>query len=246
MLTTTRFRLLLLALALLVFNFFFWRESLGLNLVLFTQLLLASLAIFNKVSFRNRYVAVSWVGTLLSGIMLLFHHTVVSTFALLASFYLTVACIYMPQIHSTWQAGVQVFLNYLKTPLLVAAFVSDTTGNRIKQNKLWWLMRVTLIPLGVLFLFYIIFYSANPVFAAKTNVILNYIGEWLNRITWDRTIFIVFGFLLLLAVFYPLAFKQPKQHPDFIVRQRRSKVSAGSVYLTCALNIKQPWYCWYW
>jgi len=73
---------------LLIFNALFWNEMLGLNLFIFSNLLIGSFLFFYKETFKSKNVRIAILFTFITGVTVLIHNSIISKIAHITSFWL--------------------------------------------------------------------------------------------------------------------------------------------------------------
>ena len=220
----------LLAFFTLLYNYFFWEEQFGLNLSLFSSLLLAASLYAHGRPGRNAWVAVGF--TLLSGVMVVWHNSFVSKLAHLVSCFLTVGFLHEPRLRSvlyaawyaartTWETGLQGL------PLLGRGIADLTPRVAVLKSAPRWLKLLT-VPGAFFSVFFVIFSIANPVFADLGARLGTYLGEALELLFGNfsplRLLFILPGVYLVALVLYkwdiPEVYGRESGETNVIVRRR--------------------------
>lgn len=166
-----RFFLILLLLAL--FNYFFWQEKPGINVVLFNSLLIASLVYFGQKRFDTLALKTSLSLTIITGIMLVVYNTDISFRAHFISFFILVGFLHRKQLSTVSGSLFQYGLNYMMTTFEPFKMISQTISSLSDRNthlkRLHKTLSIILIPLLVFSVFVLIFKFANPVFGDILN-----------------------------------------------------------------------------
>jgi Domain of unknown function (DUF4173) len=186
----------------LLFNAIFWKEDFGINLLIFSSLVVFVLAYFLfPESINKRNVQLSILFTLLSGLMVVVHNSVISKLGHLASFFLTIGFMQENRSKTVFEAALQFGINLLGTifqapkHLLRASepvFGESKFAKFVGRNLV-----LAIIPLLVFGIFFLIFLNANPVFSELVNDSWQYFID-LFSFKFDeellgRTIFFLFG-----------------------------------------------------
>ncbi len=236
----------LLAFFVLLYNYFFWEEQLGINLFIFSGLLLAAVLYThaNGQPKRNAWIAIGF--TLLSGLMVVWHNSFVSKLAHLVSCFVTVGFLHEPRFRSVLYAALYASRAVWETGLQGLPLLGRSINNllpRVSVLKLAprWLKLFT-VPGAFFSVFFVIFSVANPVFADLGARLGSLLGEALELIFSSfsplRLLFILVGVYLVAAVLYkwdiPQVYGQESRETNVIVRRRlRRKLSklAGMIAL---------------
>lgn len=188
----------------IVFNFFFWQEKFGINLVLFTGFFGAILFYLNPETRTKRQTLLAILGIAISSFGVLYHNSFFSKFMLFSSVFLYSASLMEKQIKTIYYLIPSGFLGIMTSPFRKHTFFkAPKTGLSGKSFK--WL-KLSAIPVAITILFTIIYSMANPVFADKLNYIVDNLGDYfanlLKHYPFSRFIFIAIGLLIGIGIFY--------------------------------------------
>ncbi len=179
----------------IVFNFIFWNEKIGVNLILFDIFICGSVFFLFPYSLKNN--ASKWLlaGHFLAAAMVVVQNTILSKISFSITMLLFIS--FSQYLHrSVWYAGGSAIMNYVYA---IPNFFHELKNLRQKRtSKSSWSrrMRMLLIPFGILVIFYIIYSSANTVFSQITTEIAATFDAWVSRF-FDLYSFERFGFFLL-------------------------------------------------
>ena len=188
----------------IIFNFFFWHEKFGLNLVLFTLLFGGILYFSNPKTRFKAQTILALVGIGISSFSILYHNSFFSKLMLFCSVFLYLASLMEKEIVTIYHLIPSGFLGVITSPFRKHSFFkSPKTG---VTGKSWKYLKLSIIPFGITILFMIIYSMANPIFAEKLNYIVNNLGDYLANIlkhySLGRFIFIGIGLLIGIGIFY--------------------------------------------
>ncbi len=259
---TTQLKRLLLLIFTVLFNEFFWQENLGLNLSLFTLLVMAGSAAVYPQSWKSQNTRLSAGFTLVAALMVLIHHTIVSKIALFSSFAIFVGFLHVQEFRSVLSA-----LAYYIQTLVASTYLSingvlqwgrTTSIPGIHTRRSLSKLHLSVIPLVAFLVFFFIFRSANVVFSDLTDHLFDSIGTFLEHlfehVSFLRLLFILLGVLVVVSVLYNWGFPQflahEKQFSDTIQRssvrirvRRLFKLTAlkneytSAVWLVVSVNV---------
>lgn len=195
----------------LLFNAIFWEEDFGINLFIFSTLVMCILAFFLfPESIRKRNVQVAVLLTLVSGLMVVVHNSVVSKLGHLASFFLMIGFMHENQTRTIFEAGLQFIINFFTTVVEAPRYLYRSSESTFGQNKIAKYITqnllLAIIPMVVFGVFFIIFFNANPVFNEIVNNAWNYIIGLFN-LTFDeaslgRVVFFLFATYLAFSILF--------------------------------------------
>jgi hypothetical protein len=175
-----------------VYTFFFWNESMGINLVLFSATLIALMLFRSDKAYRHKSVQWSIAALLFTGAMVVLWNSTTAVVAHIASFYVLTGTIYAPQLRSLQNVLALVLINQAKAPAnLVRSFVRTESQVAKRSFRPWYWMRVVILPLVLLLIFFIIYFNANTKFELLTN---NFFDHLFQSLEW---FFSAFSFPML-------------------------------------------------
>jgi hypothetical protein len=242
----TKFYLALLFTAL--YNFFFWKENLGLNALIFSALLLCTLLALNPGS--RKYTHVKWVvtSTLLTAFMVVWHNSLAAKIAHVVALFVSVGLIYQPTLKTIYMAATSNIAAFIHIPETLKQIWQGMENNHAQVKRVYMRLQVTLVPVVVLCVFYFIYRSANPVFMELSD------SFWAQTYTWfgflfedislQRFVFVFFAFVLMIAAFYN---PQEQKLVEWEMRQkdklsRSRKRSLLETVSPKMLSLKQEYY----
>jgi hypothetical protein len=234
-------RFLLLWLVLLAaFNFLFWSEAPGLNMLLFAILVMIALFIRYPVAWRRKTVQLSGICTLACGIMVTLYGPGWSVFALIISLSVFAVFVMEPLFRSVSGALLQFGLNLFLWTMALERNREDQPAGKRSSGRAWFLTKVLLIPLIVTFLFFILYMWGNPHFAEIFSGFFESLREFFENFSFPHFFFLVGGGILCgaLLVLYKFGLERYEQTPDAVMRRKRkSYFPVGMIALRRELKI---------
>jgi hypothetical protein len=230
---------LLLLVFTLLFNFFFWREAAGLNLLLFT-LAMNALIFYSYPNIRG--IRAAWlvaIGSLLGAIATVVFNSGVAQIATIVSICLLNGYAMFPEAKSNISAFAATITNLCGGFLmgLMKHYEKDerfeeAPTEEVKPKKWKRYVKLGVIPFVIALTFYIIFSIANPVFAQIAERLNKFIFDILEKIfsgwTIERVGFTLLGAYLILAVLYhwlPEFFSPAEANLDDKAKERENESS---------------------
>jgi hypothetical protein len=213
----------------LAYSLLFWHEKFGINLLIFSLGIITYLFSQYQPAFNQTAVKITLAGTVISGIMVVVFNSTISKFAHLTSFWIMIGFIHQHQLKSIQHIIQYVILHHLKVPALFVHEVKAAETSGKSKLPIFYYARITGIPLILLAIFYILFYLANPKFAALSNQVwgrfFSMLGELFQHISFSRIFFTLSGLFIVTSIIYC---SQPSylnqwfnQQKDRLVRQRK-------------------------
>lgn len=153
----------------LLFSTFFYDQSIGLNLFLFSILTVVILFINNQSYFKNRKTQIYAVAYLITGLTIFFHNSTLSVIANLVAFFTLIGHISETKssIYINWLNGLYTTIagffhrNYVITETKP---IDEGTEQKQHINYFHW-AKIILIPAVILITFIALYKDGNPVFS---------------------------------------------------------------------------------
>ncbi len=233
---------------LIIYHFFFWQESLGLNLLLFHLLLSGSLWLLYPKSWRSGTFRWSAIFTLVAVLMVVWHNSLISKVAYFSSAWIMLAFAHERKLGSVIYAAAYSATTWIITlwmsctlPLAWIHALADyypAWKQRIRQ------LRLTVIPMICFAVFFLIFREANPIFDQMNQRASLFLHEMFIRffaqISLAKLFFLLMGAFLIATYLFRweiahLLDHESKQNNE-ITRQRNHYRGLGISLNTLALK----------
>ncbi|MBL7826735.1 MAG: DUF4173 domain-containing protein [Saprospiraceae bacterium] len=188
----------------IIFNFLFWEEKLGLNLLLYAVFFVAILWLLFPQSRLSRSFIVTAFGAIFSALMVLWHNSAAAKLSTLVALMCSAGFAQEPQIRFVLNALGQYLTGWLQTP---RHFYEALNTNDQKSNAkgISWSkkMGLTVVPFMVVAVFYLLYYAANEKFALWADRFWAQVGRIFTfDISWPHLVFWIFGFFVAGAAFW--------------------------------------------
>ena len=141
----------------------FWKENMGLNSLIFAVLMTGSLAAHYEVK-RNPYFLLTAFGTILTAIMIVIHNSLVSKIIHLASMVTMIGFAQHRVFRFVWYAFLMGIYSMLETPKKFVRQFNENFGTALRPVVLQRNFQLSITPVFLLGLFYIIYYKNSSVF----------------------------------------------------------------------------------
>lgn len=234
-----KLQLVLVFILTIVHNVLFWNQYFGVNTLVFTGVIISVLAIIKTERFKNVYVVSSICGVFFSSIMVVLHGSSVAKFAYVTSFTIFIGFLNAETLRNFFYTFVAVIERFAILPALYenefkSLLKSDNSSSNSYKRKL----KLSLIPLVALLVFYWLFKFANPVFDKITAdfgaYIAKQIGFIFQDISFGRLFFALLGFVIASMLII-------KNHPLNIVlfENKQSDILSRNRKPREALNLSQ-------
>ncbi|MGN6602821.1 MAG: DUF4153 domain-containing protein [Ginsengibacter sp.] len=196
-------KLLLVLTGAFIFNILFWNEKIGVNAVIFDAFVGTAVFVLYPETRKNRislWLLAAQTATLA---LIIIQNTVLSKVAFAVTLALFVA--FSEFAHqSVFFAGGSIISNYISAVSNFLIELGNMSGNRIRISG--WIRRIRLfiIPIAILSVFFAIYASANVVFSNMFSDALDAIVNWLTNIfswfSFDRVAFFFLGIFIVSGI----------------------------------------------
>jgi hypothetical protein len=222
-----------------LFTALFYRQDLGLNLLIFEAFLLLSLVIINKAELRGRLVLVTLSGTILTAVLVVIHNSALSITANFISIFLFFGIIIFPQLRNLSYAPLLAAYSLFKSQ---GSFIKLFSEGNAKVTTAVRYLKIFGIPIIVFFIFMLIYKVSNPIFEKYTDSVAEVISRWVTSLFENINIPLLLTFImgLFLSNFFFLGkanqaiVNKDMSGSDTLVRKRRKHIfdfrKAGLIY----------------
>lgn len=217
-----------------VFNYFFWREKLGLNLIIYVILLTISSLMFNKGSLKSLKVIAILIAVLYSCGMVVYNNSVFSILACISASIVLSGFIHQPRLRSVISALFTSLGSFTLFPYNAAEKIKYNSRKHRYFAKFLKASKLAILPVLIFIIFYSIYAYSNPIFNDYSNSFWDEIRKFLDRIFIDyppaRIVFIFFGLFIATGVLYnrgiKVFLKLDESFLNTLIRDKYRKISS--------------------
>ncbi len=191
---------------LVIYNFFFWSEKLGMNLFIFFTMGIIAALFMNEENIRNKNVIVSMLASLYASAMVLFINSGYAKFASFVCFMIFTGFVHQPQLKTVYNALLTTVSSFVIFPYNIYTELKYFASKFRAFKILLKVMRLAIIPLVFFVIFYAIYAYSNPVFNSYSVTFWDSVGRYLYDIFINypllRFFYILLGLMLITAFIY--------------------------------------------
>ncbi|MGI4884361.1 MAG: DUF4153 domain-containing protein [Janthinobacterium lividum] len=230
---------LLLPLGLLLFNWLFWDEKTGVNVLVYNVLVVGAQVGLRPRRAAARRAGLFWLaaaGSLFSGAMAAVHGSGAAVLASAASLLLLLGYANQPHLRLLAYALLTGAAGTLRAALAVPRAWQGRVMSGAGARRGWYYGRLLLGPLAVLAVFHGLFAVANPRYADLSGRALAAVGEWLARLWPDwslgHALFLGLGYVLTAGALVAVPVYCFADHESRLgewVRRQRDRVASLAV-----------------
>jgi hypothetical protein len=190
----------------IAYNFLFWGEKLGLNVLIFSTLLIGGLFTLYPESRQSKMAIITAIGTLFSAVMIVYNNSMYAKVMHFISLIATAGFVQQYVLRFFWYGFLVFFLNIIELPRRWMKEFRGLTRHIKGIYKIQRFAKLAIFPSFVLIAFYVIYAFANPAFAKISSDFLfnlyTFLFGWLEDISAARILFNFIGFVLISLVIY--------------------------------------------
>jgi len=222
--------LILLLTGTILFNYLFWNQLIGVNLLIFTVFITISYVLISGFAKKTLFI-ISGLSLLVLSVAITLHSSDFAFVMYLITFVLFVGTTQETNLKSTLYAVLAAFNALFEIPKTIINKIPIPKKNKLKLTLIFRFIKISVIPIIILLLFYVIFINANPVFDSFSSKFFKHIADFITpifkEISFARIFFILFGFSIIAWVLfktdlYKIVIKESKKEEN-IMRKRKKR-----------------------
>jgi hypothetical protein len=242
----SKIKFVLLLIGTLLFTFLFWQEAVGLNALIFTVFIFAVVCFSFPDYLKSRNAVIVTCGTLITAVTIALHASELAIFVWIFSIVLLQPYVHYKELKSIIYSSLSAITSFFMSFQLIGDYMKLERKSSIRLKNSFRFIKLTLIPIVVLYIFYWIFKFANPVFDDLSDQFFTTILEGLRMIFKNITVleilFTVWGFIITGWFMYKMrndyvVYDELKNN-DIIIRKRRKKIINKYLYGKTGLKMR--------
>lgn len=200
------FKRVSLVILVVVYNFFFWGEGFGLNLLVFNLLSFFVLFVLYRESFKNKNVILSSLCSIILSVLIVYNNTLMTKIIFFVFFTTTVGFIHQANLKSI---GASLLTGVLSLFMFLYTLIIETKelfGRASKLPVVFRKVKLIVIPVIILTIFYIIYINANPIFAKASDYVWEKADQYFFSLILDfdivRALYVILGAAIVCGYLY--------------------------------------------
>ncbi len=163
----------------IIYHWLFWQANMGLNSLIFCWLVIGILYALEPELYRSRPVVITTLGTLLTGLVVVWQNSLLSKVAHLLSFATMVGFAKQRQLRFLGFAFLLMIISFGEGP---KRWINQwlTPSFMPRPRLAWRSFRLSLLPLLAFLFFYLLYYLANPQFSQLSDRFWQYLSNWMS------------------------------------------------------------------
>jgi hypothetical protein len=234
----TAIQKLLLPLGVVLFDWLFWRENGGVNMLAFTVFIIVAQLLMlprHAAARRSGYFWLMVGGSLFGGAMMAVYGSGVAALACTVSLLMLLGYLNQPHLKLVLYALLTAVNSVAQAWLRVLRTVRAPRNTGAGARRSWFYGRLLLVPLVILGAFHLLFAVANPRYDELSSRALAALGNWLAMllpdISFAHFLFFLLGFVVTAGAIVSVPVYVFADHElrfgEFIRRQRDRVASFG-------------------
>lgn len=233
-----KFKILTVFIGALLYAFLFWNEKMGINVLVFTSMIITYLFISKTIEMNSKKQIISALGTLIAAILITVNHSLTSFFVFYFSFAILLGFIFDTEIKTVYYSLIASIVKLFTSQIQsIEHFFSEM--KKSKMNGILKFIKIAFLPFIVLIIFHFIFASANPIYKNYSGIIFEKIGLFIEKIIsiefLQQFITFVFGIFIMNFMVYKgisKKFKNKELHKlETIIRKRKKATNSKKLAL---------------
>ena len=210
----------------IAFYLLFWQEKMGINILIFDLVMLIALFVSKPEIRKHRPVIITTIGTLITAFLVVWNNSLMSKIVHLISFTTLVGFAKQKELRFLGYGLTLSLISFCETPVkLFTQSISIRENQTMRLAPVWRSFRISLIPLLVLVLFYVIYMFSNPEFRSVSNQFWGGFFDWFSwNISIPQILFFLLGLLIVSNIIlkseFPIFKNVQKNHRDRLERLR--------------------------
>ncbi len=221
-------KLLLSLLLTALYDYLFWNQNMGINVLVLFILLVSAALYFNPEAIKKTSVKIVLSGTLLCALLVLLYGSTITKVCYLFSFAVLIGFIHQPELKTIYNSFLTYLLSVSQSIKNVIDLYNDSENGKLK--KAFSYIPLTITPFIILIIFYWIFKFANPVFDQLSSNLWNKIWEdisqFFGNFSFLHALFILSGLLIIFSIIFNRDLQQllKLETPlsDYFIRSKKS------------------------
>jgi hypothetical protein len=189
-----------------VYNFLFWQEKLGLNLLIFSGLYGLALYRLHPYNWRSKPTIISLFFTLVALTMVVLYNSIISKIAFFGSLVMFLGFVHQAGLKAVFYAIGVIFHNFilmLGQITGIFAVLKHIIQQNSKINKIYKSLIISALPISITVGFLLIYRAGNPIFSQLTDTIANDLSlvfqQLIFNFSWERFGFVLLGGYLIIS-----------------------------------------------
>lgn len=191
----------------LLFNYLFYNDKQGLNLLLYS-IFLVLIVLFNNELPKGKRLLIVGASHLFAGLMVVYNLSNLTLITWYVSLAVFIGFIHAQQLRSIFTVFLVTFLQLVTAPFNLFKKIINTRFGKLSIKPLLKPIKYIIIPIVVLFIFSMLYSAANPVFEKYLNQGLNIMISFLENIfnflfaeiSFKRIMHIILGVIVTAAI----------------------------------------------
>ncbi len=192
---------------LFIYYLLFWHEKLGINLVIFSSVLMGAALLLFPQSASSKKVWITIAGTLLSGIMVVVYNAALAKTMHILSFFIAVGYIHQPLFKTTWHPSINMMANYALAPIHLMGKLNRRANGNKRMRVAFLTLKLSVVPLIVGLVFIALYSGANPKFNTLMNESFGWLVDFMATLSFAKISFLLLGTILIFGAIYYAAAK---------------------------------------
>lgn len=224
----------LILLSSLIFYVLFWKETLGLNIFIFSFFMTGLVFSLNPELRFQRPTLLTSAGTILTAILVVWNNSLFSKIVHLFSFTAMAGLAKQKELKLIFYGVFLTIIHFLRIPyVLLQRTFNNRSEQAIKLAPVWRSLRLSILPILIILVFYGIYSFSNVHFRRVSINFWQSFGQWVSKeLSISQIVFYLSGIIFVSTIILKSNFlffqRAQSLHQVNLVRTRKSRILYSS------------------
>ena len=201
-----KYSFLLFAIGLIIYHSLFWKELLGVNLLLFNIIINITFYFLRKDDYLRKQALITGISATLMAVTLVINGSLISIISYIISFVIWIGFLCHSDLKTIITALPTGIYNFIYSVVTIPSHAKSLKHNSSKQKNIVRNFKLAIIPIIVLIIFVVIFKNANPVFSDYIDSFFNsqskHATHFFDEINFLWVLFMIGGVILISGILF--------------------------------------------
>jgi len=232
---------LLVLLCAIAYNALFWSEKMGVNILIFSVLMIGVLFFTHSEGVKSRPALITAFGTILTAIMVVWHNSFFAKTIHILSFVTFIGFVQARTLRFVWYGFLLGAMNIGLFIRKLSQIIPEKGLLSPRKQVAFRSLRLSVVPLLVVGVFYAIYYNANPAFSTLSDQFwTNFFQIFSWDISFERLLFFATGLFLtggmIWKYVHPKLLENQEKQTETLIRDRKKTSQSTSHFSMIALK----------
>lgn len=204
--TTQKIKFIVLISGTLLFTYLFWKQGFGLNFGIFNIFITSCVFGFYKDAVKSKPVILTLIGIFITSSMIVIYGSTLAFVMYLISVLLLIGFLHQPTLKLSLFAILSSVNDYFNSFRGMKKDFNPEHKTSKTSKAFFRFVKLAIVPVLILIIFFVIFRAANPVFNELTDIFFEKIGDFFQKffeyISFGAILFTLWGFTIIAWIVF--------------------------------------------